>query len=371
VQPGDVLFVMLMGHGSGEGAQSKVNLPGPDATAAEYASWLAGFGKQQVVFVNAATGSGDFVPVLTAPNRVVVTATKTSNERNESVFLRYFAGALGMDAADADKDGRLSVFEVFRFARTEVGKVYTSSNRMQTEHALVSDSLLASRVAFGKTAASADPRIAALLAERQALESEVASLRTKKASMTAAASATGQLVVTSLRGWRNRTLRCGALRMSTTRQNAWAGASSGRPRRGLESVSLTNVPAARASRSAAPNPAVGSDIGVTWSGRRKRVVRPPPVGRRAGVGRRVRGPASILRVAPVGVDSGKLERGGSDVAGVVSAVVVSAAGGGAPVRVGAGRRDRPGAQPVAGVDGRGVHVDAGGAAPGDDRRVDL
>jgi hypothetical protein len=185
VQPGDVLFVMLMGHGSGEGAQSKVNLPGPDATAAEYASWLGGFAKQQVVFVNAATGSGDFVPVLKAPNRVVVTATKTSNERNESVFLQFFAGALGMDAADADKDGRLSVFEVFRFARTEVGKVYTSSNRMQTEHALVSDSLLASRVAFGKTAASADPRIAALMAERQALESEVASLRTKKTSMTA------------------------------------------------------------------------------------------------------------------------------------------------------------------------------------------
>ncbi|WP_373068266.1 hypothetical protein [Gemmatimonas sp.] len=185
VQPGDVLFVMLMGHGSGEGAQSKVNLPGPDATAAEYASWLAGFSKQHVVFVNAATGSGDFVPVLKAQNRVVVTATKTSNERNESMFLQYFAGALGMDAADADKDGRLSVFEVFRFARTEVGKVYTSSNRMQTEHALVSDSLLASRVAFGKTAASADPRIAGLIATRQALESEVASLRSKKATMTA------------------------------------------------------------------------------------------------------------------------------------------------------------------------------------------
>lgn len=187
VQPGDVVFVMLMGHGSGEGAQSKVNLPGPDATAAEYASWLGGFAKQQVVFVNAATGSGDFVPVLKAPNRVVITATKTANERNESLFLQYFAGALGLDAADADKDGRLSVFEVFRFARTEVSKVYTTSNRLQTEHALVSDSLLASRVAFGKTAASADPRITALIAERQALESEVASLRTKKATMTAEA----------------------------------------------------------------------------------------------------------------------------------------------------------------------------------------
>ena len=184
VQPGDVLFVMLMGHGSGEGAQSKVNLPGPDATAAEYASWLGGFARQQVVFVNAATGSGDFVPVLKGSNRVVVTATKTANERNESVFLQYFAGALGLDAADADKDGRVSVFEMFRFARTEVGKVYTSTNRMQTEHALVSDSLLASRVAFGKSAASADPRITALIADRQALESEVASLRARKATMT-------------------------------------------------------------------------------------------------------------------------------------------------------------------------------------------
>ena len=185
VQPGDVLFVMLMGHGSGDGAQSKVNLPGPDATAADYAAWLAGFGKQQVVFVNTASGSGDFVPVLKASNRVIVTATKTSNERNESVFLQYFVGALGLDAADADKDGRLSVFEVFRFARSEVGKAYTSSNRMQTEHALLSDSVLASRVAFSTSATSADPRIAALIAERQALESDVASLRTKKAAMTA------------------------------------------------------------------------------------------------------------------------------------------------------------------------------------------
>ena len=185
VQPGDVLFVLLMGHGSGEGAQSKVNLPGPDATAAEYAGWLTGFAKQQVVFVNAATGSGDFLAVLKAPNRVVITATKTASERNESVFLQHFAGALGKDAADADKDGRLSAFELFRFARAEVEKAYTSTNRMQTEHALVSDSLLATRVAFGTAAISTNPRIAALIAERQALESDVAALRAKKSSLSA------------------------------------------------------------------------------------------------------------------------------------------------------------------------------------------
>lgn len=187
VKPGDVLLVVLIGHGSGEGPQSKVNLPGPDATAAEYAAWLAPFTQQQVVFVNTATGSGDFVPVLAGPGRVVMTATRTALEKNESEFLRYFADALKSDDADADKDGRLSVLEAFRYARTEVAKSYEKTNRMLTEHALLSDSLVAGRITFGRKASADNPKVAALLAERQALESQVAALRAKKASMEAAA----------------------------------------------------------------------------------------------------------------------------------------------------------------------------------------
>ncbi len=187
VKPGDVLMVLLIGHGSGEGPQSKVNLPGPDATAAEYASWLAPFGQQQVVFVNTATGSGDFVPALAANGRVVVSATRTALEKNESEFMKFFAAALASDDADADKDGRLSVLEAFRFARTEVAKSYERTNRMLTEHAVVSDSLIAGRITFGrKTTATDNPRVAALIAERQALESQVAVLRGKKATMEAA-----------------------------------------------------------------------------------------------------------------------------------------------------------------------------------------
>ncbi|WP_434478743.1 hypothetical protein [Gemmatimonas sp.] len=133
VSPGDILLVLLLGHGSGEGAGSKVNLPGPDATAAEYASWLAPFAQQQVVFVNAATGSGDFVPVLATPGRVVVTATRSAVEKNDAEFLQFFTRALTSDDADADKDGRLSVLEAFRFARTEVEKSYEAGNRILTE----------------------------------------------------------------------------------------------------------------------------------------------------------------------------------------------------------------------------------------------
>lgn len=187
VQPGDVLLVLLAGHGSGEGPGSRVNLPGPDATATEYAAWLQPFAAQQVVFINTATGSGDFVPVLSAPGRVVITATKSAFEKNESEFLRHFVRGLEGGEADGDKDGRLSVLEAFRYARREVQQSYERGKRLLTEHALVSDSLVAARITFGQRAAAADPRIAQLMAERQALESQVAALRSRKASMEAAA----------------------------------------------------------------------------------------------------------------------------------------------------------------------------------------
>ncbi len=182
-RPGDVVLVLLLGHGSGEGAGSKVNLPGPDATASDYAGWIAGFARQTVVFINAATGSGDFLPVLQGPNRVIMTATRSAVERNASVFGEQLAAALSGDAADSDKDGRISVLEVFQYATREVAKVYDSSQRLQTEHAQLSDSTRALTISFGPPAAALDPRVAALMAERQALESAVAVLRSRKATM--------------------------------------------------------------------------------------------------------------------------------------------------------------------------------------------
>ncbi len=185
VRPGDVLLVLLLGHGSGEGPGSKINIPGPDVTAAEYSAWLAPFTQQQLVFVNAATGSGDFVPVLARSGRVIITATRTALEKNESEFLGVFARALNSDEADANKDGRLTVLEAFRYARTEVARSYERTNRLLTEHAVISDSMAAGRITLGGGTSSADPRIATLIAERQALEAQVAELRERKATMNA------------------------------------------------------------------------------------------------------------------------------------------------------------------------------------------
>ncbi len=186
-KPGDVVFVFLHGHGSGQGPESRVNLPGADPSAADYATWLSGFAQQTVVFVNAASASGDFARVLAGPRRVVLTATKSSVERNDTRFATYFVRGLSSGEADTNKDSKVSVLEAFSYAQREVVREYETDNRMLTEHAILSDSSLAATVAFGGRAVSSDPKVAALVAERQGLESQVAALRARKDSMTASA----------------------------------------------------------------------------------------------------------------------------------------------------------------------------------------
>ena len=182
--PGDVVLVVLIGHGSGELGASAVNLPGPDATAADYASWIAPLGKATVIFVNASSASGDFGAVLAGPNRVIVTATKTAMERNESIFAGFFATGLSSLAADADKNGSVSVAEAFDYARDQVARAYEATNRLQTEHPTLVDSAgVAARVAFGGASTSADPRVIALVGERRLLEARVDSLRRVKSTM--------------------------------------------------------------------------------------------------------------------------------------------------------------------------------------------
>lgn len=199
---------MLIGHGSHDGAASRLNLPGPDLTAADYARLLGAI-RAPVAFVNAASASGDFIAALKGERRVVVTATKSSFERNETIFAEHFARAFAEGGADTDKDGRVSMLEAFDFARREVTRVYERDRRLLTEHAMLdddgdgvgsatpgaqaTDGRLARTFVLGGAAvasaapASSDPRVNALRKEKEALERQVAELRGRKGSMETAA----------------------------------------------------------------------------------------------------------------------------------------------------------------------------------------
>ena len=137
--PGDVVFVLLIGHGSYQQGEARFNLRGPDMTAADFVPLLEGLAAQTVVFVNAASASGDFVKPLMGKNRAIVTATKSAQERNETAFGQHFVAAYTSAGADADKDERVSVLEAFEYARREAQRSYEKDRRLLTEHAVLED----------------------------------------------------------------------------------------------------------------------------------------------------------------------------------------------------------------------------------------
>jgi hypothetical protein len=191
---GDVVLVVLIGHGSGEGAESRLSLPGPDPTAAEYGRWLDRLVGRRVAIINGASASGDFLAVLSAPGRVVITATRSATERNATTFMRHFTHGIASGEADANRDGQLTLLEAYDYARRSVDEAYTADSRLLTEHAQLdddgdgngtadtsvpeaTDGRVAARIVLGARAAPVSPRVAVLLAERRALEGEVEALR--------------------------------------------------------------------------------------------------------------------------------------------------------------------------------------------------
>jgi len=183
------VILMLIGHGSGEGPETRVSLPGPDMTAADFSRVLSSFGERQIAFLNLASASGDMLPILAAKNRVVMTATKSAFERNESRFARHFVDALALDGADTDKDGRISLLEAYKFADAETKRFYENEGRLATEHAQIADEgMLAGRFFLSSGASGAGPasgRLATLYQERNALDEQIQALKQRKDSMSA------------------------------------------------------------------------------------------------------------------------------------------------------------------------------------------
>jgi hypothetical protein len=178
-------------------------------SASDFAEALSAFPTQSIVLVNSASASGPFVAVLSGANRIVVTATKSGSERNETLFARYFVEAFAADGADVDKDERVSVLEAYNYARREVTRYYEERGILLTEHALLDDNgdgvgsgepdpeasdgaMARTLYLVGLPAAvagdvPADPELAALYSEKQQLEEEIAALRQRKDEMDAVA----------------------------------------------------------------------------------------------------------------------------------------------------------------------------------------
>lgn len=202
-KPQDALIVMLIGHGSFDGIDYKINLPGPDLSATELAGLLDRIPASRQLIVNMTSSSGGSVDFLKRQNRVVIAATKAGTEKNATVFARYWVEALRDPAADSDKNDVVSALEAYKYADKKTAGFYDSQNRLATEHAVLEDTgkgegvrspspengegLLAAAFPLMRTGATAtaakDPAKQALLAKKEDLEQKIDKLKYEKAAM--------------------------------------------------------------------------------------------------------------------------------------------------------------------------------------------
>jgi hypothetical protein len=137
-KPSGELWLVFIGHGTFDGRSAKFNLRGPDITAAEMASVLKPC-RRPLAVIQCASASGPFLTALSAPGRVVITATRSGYEVNATRFGGYLAKAIGDAAADLDKDGQTSLLEAYLAASRQVEQFYKEQGRLMTEHALLDD----------------------------------------------------------------------------------------------------------------------------------------------------------------------------------------------------------------------------------------
>jgi len=137
-QSGDDFWIVLIGHGTFDGRATKFNLRGPDISADEMAAVLKPC-KRPLAVIDCASASGPFINALSAPGRVIITATRSGYEVNATRFGNYLARDVADPAADLDKDGQTSLLEAFLMASRQTADFYKDAGRLATEHSLIDD----------------------------------------------------------------------------------------------------------------------------------------------------------------------------------------------------------------------------------------
>jgi len=197
LKPADTFFLFLIGHGSYDGLEYKFNNVGPDLTGTDFSKLLSTLSASRIVVVNSSSNSGGAIEAMAGKNRMIVSATKTGFEGNDTVFYQYFLDGLQKSASDENKDRKVSVWEAFKFAVDGVERFYKDAGRIATEHPQISDNaapmtgvvpqapVMSNLTSFNvdRPVTVADAKLQALLDEQKQIQQKIETLQINKASM--------------------------------------------------------------------------------------------------------------------------------------------------------------------------------------------
>lgn len=143
IQPGDTLWVIVLGHAHYDGRYSWLNLAGDDLHQLDFGRLFEGLQcREQVFFVTTAV-SGFYQKPLAMPGRIVITATEPDLEVNETLYpqrlARALAGEVSYGEMEMDRDGHLSVLDLYLWIARDIAQEYATGMLLATEHSLLDD----------------------------------------------------------------------------------------------------------------------------------------------------------------------------------------------------------------------------------------
>ena len=183
-EPSDRLAVFLVGHGSYDGQEYKLNLKGEDIGGSELGDLLAAVPAQSQLIVNMTSASGSVLESWTADGRAVITATRSGAERNATRFAEHWAEALSAEDADVNKNGSISAQEAFDYTASRVADSFAADGALATEHPeLRGDAASAFEVSRLAARVALTPELEGLHSRLAELEEQVAVLRLSREAL--------------------------------------------------------------------------------------------------------------------------------------------------------------------------------------------
>jgi hypothetical protein len=188
-KPADAFVMMMIGHGTFDGAEYKFNLPGPDISAPELAVLLNRIPAGRQLIVNMTSASGGAAEALKKEGRVIITATKSGTEKNATVFARYWVEALRDPATDTDKNQTVTALEAYKYAQAKTAAFFSDQKHIATEHSQLADESRAATFTLVRSGAAAaavtDPAKRSLVATKEEIENKIDALKYQKDLMDA------------------------------------------------------------------------------------------------------------------------------------------------------------------------------------------
>ncbi len=136
--PQDRFVFYYIGQANAVAGKLRFNLPGPDVTNEDLASWLAGVKARRQLVILDCPCAAVAVKGLSGPSRVIVCASM-EKQAYGTRFGAHFVPALARAENDSNHDGRISLLEAFAAAAREIEQWYAQRQLLPTETPCLED----------------------------------------------------------------------------------------------------------------------------------------------------------------------------------------------------------------------------------------